>query len=85
MATAAPEDKCCIDCPHHEVINDPDPDDWFCDDDLAVVCAKTPNPKQNTDSKYRADHSPFRVIMPGIRPYKLRAEALVPSWCPLSE
>jgi hypothetical protein len=31
---------CCIDCPHHEVRSDPDPDDWFCDDDVKVVCLK---------------------------------------------
>ncbi len=32
--------KTCLDCPDHEVINDRDPDDWFCDDDIAVVCKK---------------------------------------------
>src|SRR4051812_3276113 len=30
--------KTCIGCKHHEVIADPDPHDWFCDDDVAVVC-----------------------------------------------
>jgi len=28
----------CMDCPNHSVQNDPDPHDWFCDDDLKVVC-----------------------------------------------
>lgn len=28
----------CTSCPHHEVVPDPDPDDWFCDDDVRVVC-----------------------------------------------
>lgn len=28
----------CMDCPHHQVYPDPDPDDWFCDDDEKVVC-----------------------------------------------
>lgn len=28
----------CIDCGYHEIIPDPDPDDWFCDDDVKVVC-----------------------------------------------
>lgn len=30
----------CIDCPFHSVLPDPDPDDWFCDDDVKVVCTK---------------------------------------------
>lgn len=30
----------CMDCPHHRVEADPDPDDWFCDDDIKVVCTK---------------------------------------------
>lgn len=28
----------CIDCPKHCVLADPDPTDWFCDDDVKVVC-----------------------------------------------
>jgi hypothetical protein len=27
-----------MDCPHHRVERDPDPYDWFCDDDVKVVC-----------------------------------------------
>ncbi len=30
----------CVDCPNHEVLPDPDPDDWFCDDDVKVVCRR---------------------------------------------
>ena len=33
----------CIDCAHHAIINDADPNDWFNDDDCAVVCTKVPN------------------------------------------
>ena len=32
--------KTCIGCPSHEVLLDPDPNDWFCDDDVKVVCKK---------------------------------------------
>jgi hypothetical protein len=32
--------KNCMDCPFHEVQRDPDPDDWFCDDDEKVLCTK---------------------------------------------
>ena len=28
----------CIDCPAHRVLADSDPSDWFCDDDVKVVC-----------------------------------------------
>lgn len=30
----------CLDCPFHEALPDPDPDDWFCTDDMKVVCKK---------------------------------------------
>ncbi len=30
----------CLQCPHHEILPDPDPDDWFCDDDVKVFCHK---------------------------------------------
>ena len=36
----------CIDCEFHRVINDPDPNDSFCSDDMAVVCTKMKNEKQ---------------------------------------
>lgn len=61
-------DPTCINCPHHQVLPDPDPDDWFCDDDKKVVCTKVEPPKN---------------VAVAIRPYKLRVEALVPDWCPL--
>lgn len=28
----------CLDCPSHKVLPDPDPSDWFCDDDVKVEC-----------------------------------------------
>ena len=28
----------CIDCPECTILPDPDPNDWFCDDDVKVVC-----------------------------------------------
>lgn len=38
MTTAVLTITNCTKCPHHEVRSDPDPDDWFCDDDVKVVC-----------------------------------------------
>jgi len=72
----------CIDCENHEIISDKDPDDWFCDDDVAVVCKKMPNEKMNKSSKHEADHSEFRAITVGCRPYNIKKESGVPSWCP---
>lgn len=30
----------CMDCPFSKVLPDPDPNDWFCDDDIKIVCLK---------------------------------------------
>lgn len=56
----------CTDCPEHETRVTPDPDDWFCDDDIAVLC--------------RAAHR--RKIAEGIRPQFVREYCTVPAWCP---
>ena len=61
----------CMDCPHHEVQADPDPHDWFCDDDVKVVCKKTT--RKNNE------------ITVACRPYMTRKECEVPDWCPLSK
>lgn len=29
----------CHECPHCKILPDPDPHDWFCGDDVKVVCA----------------------------------------------
>ena len=75
----------CIDCPNHRVINDPDPTDWFNDDDVAVVCTLVANPKQNQSSESVAERQALRIITQMCRPYKTRAESQTPSWCPLKE
>ena len=31
----------CSQCPFGKIMDDPDPNDWFCDDDCKVVCKKT--------------------------------------------
>lgn len=40
----------CLQCPNHQVINDGDPYDSFCSDDLAVVCKLVKNPKKDPKS-----------------------------------
>ena len=62
--------KNCIDCPFHKVLADPDPHDWFCDDDVKVVCTKTRNNK---------------TITSACRPYNTRKESETPYWCPLKK
>lgn len=59
--------KNCTDCPAHNILPDPDPDDWFCDDDVKVVC----------------EHMRGKNITVACRPYNIRKECAVPSWCPL--
>jgi len=80
--TGAQTTVLCINCPHHRIINDPDPDDWFCDDDKAVVCSITQNPKPDPEAKYLADRSPYRRIAGSVRPYQTK-DVPQPDWCPL--
>ena len=68
----------------HQVINDRDPDDWFCDDDMAVVCTLTANPQLEPASRYLASRNPHRAVTLSCRPYKLRDESETPNWCPLN-
>jgi hypothetical protein len=72
----------CLDCPFHKVIADPDPLDWFNDDDQAVICTKV-NRKPNMNSQYLADKQEFKTVTVSCRPYKLRVESKTPDWCPL--
>jgi len=57
----------CMDCAFRGVLPDPDPDDWFCDDDEKVICMK----------------SAGRAITIACRPHHKRDECSTPSWCPL--
>lgn len=73
----------CMDCPESSVIPDPDTEDWFCDDDCAVVCRKTPNDEQKLTSKHAAERSEYRAVTVACRPYNRRREADRPEWCPM--
>lgn len=77
--------KSCIDCSFHKVISDPDPYDWFCDDDKAVVCTKTKNDDQNETSEYTSDRQEFKPVATSCRPYRLEVESKIPDWCPLKQ
>lgn len=56
----------CVDCPEHETLFSPDPDDWFCDDDITVSCRAAGG----------------RKIAEGVRPQFEREYCTRPQWCP---
>ena len=58
--------KNCTNCSAHKVLPDPDPHDWFCDDDVKVVC---------TEANYKQ-------ITCACRPYNIKKECETPDWCP---
>lgn len=73
----------CLQCPNHQVINDSDPYDSFCSDDLAVVCILSKNLERDPQSRYVADKQEFRCITRSCRPHHLKKESDIPKWCPL--
>jgi hypothetical protein len=72
------EYKNCTECPAHKIVSDPDPHDWFCDDDCAVVCQHT-----KSRAKRHKRFGGFRTITSACRPYEVKKECTVPDWCPL--
>ena len=75
----------CLRCPHHAVIPDPDPHDWFNDDDVAVVCNLMPNPDRDPTSSRYSVRQGQRCVTSGCRPTRtqLVEKSAIPSWCPL--
>lgn len=74
--------KKCTSCKYHEIIPDPDPYDWFCDDDCAIRCLKsTKTPQVTSGGSYKMTEP---MITAGCRPYNTIKEADVPDWCPLN-
>lgn len=75
--------KKCIDCSFHKVIPDPDPTDWFCADDAAIVCLKE---QQDIDlkSKWASDRQDRKVVSGSLRPYQVN-KVSPPIWCPISK
>lgn len=72
----------CLECEHHKVVADPDPDDWFNYDDVALLCLLTTN-GVNNDTKYISDRYPHKCVTISSRPHRIRTESNRPSWCPL--
>ena len=73
----------CIECRHHIVVNDPDPNDWFCYDDVAVLCKLSENTKKESYYDKNIGLFEYRPITLSCRPHYIYKEAVVPEWCPL--
>ena len=61
----------CRKCPHCRILPDPDPTDWFNDDDQKAICV---HPQSIDDRKFGKD------IEGMLRPYE---KVDIPKWCPL--
>jgi hypothetical protein len=70
----------CAKCPHQEVLPDPDPFDWFCDDDVKVKC-------NLSRSAYEGNERKEPYITVGCRPFNVgnKYETSIPNWCPVSK
>jgi hypothetical protein len=73
----------CTDCKYHKVIPDPDPHDWFNDDDVAVVCTIDKNDRLDESSNRLVLQQEHRIITTACRPYHIKKECETPSWCRL--
>ena len=73
----------CINCPHHRIVPDPDPTDWFNADDEAIVCSKKER-GSDLKSKYGVDRQKFQPVDVGLRPYQTK-NVKAPDWCPISK
>lgn len=74
--------KNCIECPNHLIVNDPDPTDSFCDDDVAVLCKLAKN-DENCVRWCDDMLFPHKPITVSCRPHHIHKECNVPNWCAL--
>jgi hypothetical protein len=55
----------CHECPHCKILPDPDQHDWFCGDDVKVVCAVNNNIVERACRPYEAK----KVEIPSTCPF----------------
>ena len=67
----------CSNCSNHIIEPDPDPSDWFNDDDIKIRCTLSKAP-------YRGNRCNEPYITVACRPYNTGKEDDTPSWCPLN-
>lgn len=65
--------KSCVKCRFIKVSADPDPHDWFCDDDVKAACTGIID----------AVTGMHKLITVACRPHHLEKECETPEWCPL--
>lgn len=66
----------CAICAHAKIYADPDPDDWFCDDDVKVIC-------DAVSTNINGEPINKNVITCACRPYNIVTEcSRIPDWCP---
>lgn len=67
----------CAICVHAQTYPDPDPFDWFCDDDVKVICEAVPLGVNGEPMGGK------NQITGACRPYMVVAEcSYIPEWCP---
>ena len=52
-------DKKCLKCKYHTIVPDPDPDDWFNDDDMAMYCT---NPNNTMEKEWTSPSQRERIL-----------------------
>ena len=52
-------DKKCLKCKYHAIVPDPDPDDWFNDDDMAMYCT---NPDNSMEKEWTSPSQRERIL-----------------------
>lgn len=72
----------CTQCANHKIVPDPDPHDWFCDDDCAVMCKLSEKKPVMVGSNYQCSEP---MVTVACRPYNVDKETAIPSWCPLKK
>lgn len=77
--------KTCMKCPNHLVVCDPDPTDWFCNDDKAVLCKLMKNDKNVQYYTASLGYFKYKPITTSCRPHHLIQETSIPKWCPLCQ
>jgi hypothetical protein len=71
----------CVDCEYHMVVDDPDPNDWFNRDDVAIICKAVEIEKDPNDF---VDRWGYKSVCGALRPYQPNTIES-PKWCPLTK
>jgi hypothetical protein len=79
----------CTQCPHHRWQSNPDPDDWFRDDECDLIC--TYNNKANIISsslnvfEQKNPNYTTSLVPLNKAQFEVSLSITVPKWCPLKK